>query len=93
MRVIISDAAASFIEEKGGRLYVWSTRARCGGGVSLRAAPAPAKRIEFARREDVRQFELHLPAALARLPEELHLELRRFPRRVEAYWNGSAWIV
>ena len=93
MRVIVSEEAASFIEEKGGRLYVWPTRAGCCGGRSLRAAPAAANRIEFARRGDLRQFELHMPAALARLPEELHLELRRFPRRVEAYWNGCAWIV
>jgi hypothetical protein len=26
------------------------------------------------------------------LPDELHLEARRFPRRIEAYWNGCAWI-
>jgi hypothetical protein len=37
-------------------------------------------------------FELHVPADL-RLPAELHLEARRFPRRVEAYWNGCAWVV
>jgi hypothetical protein len=34
-----------------------------------------------------------VPASLARLPDELHVEVRRFPRRVEAYWNGCAWIV
>ena len=38
-------------------------------------------------------FELYVPAGLARLPEELHLEVQRFPRRVEAYWNGCAWLV
>jgi hypothetical protein len=93
MRVIVSEAASSFIEEKGGRLYVWPTRNACCGSAWLSAAPSPRRRIEFARRADVREFELYLPAALARLPEELHLELRRFPRRVEAYWNGCAWIV
>lgn len=91
--MIVSDAAASFIEEQGGRLYVWPTRMRCCGGHWLDAAPSPAKRIEFARRAAGPGFELYLPAALARLPEELRLELRRFPHRVEAYWNGCAWIV
>jgi len=38
-------------------------------------------------------FELYVPAALGRLPDELHVEARRFPRRIEAYWNGCAWIV
>ena len=34
-------------------------------------------------------FEIWAPARLARLPSELHVEVRRFPRRrVEAYWDG-----
>jgi hypothetical protein len=93
MRVVVSKAAATFIEEKGGRLYVWPTKSACCGSRWLSAAPKPAKRIEFAPRAGVPGFELYMPVALARLPEELHLELRRFPRRVEAYWNGCAWIV
>ena len=33
-------------------------------------------------------------ADLRELPDELHVELKRFPRRhVEAYWNGCAWLV
>lgn len=92
MHVTISDAAASFIEEEGGRLYVWPTKARCGGGRFLRAATAPPRRVEFARRGEVQRFELYMPAAFAPVPEELLLELRRFPRRVEAYWNGCVWI-
>ena len=38
-------------------------------------------------------FELFLPRTLARLPEELQIEARRFPRRIEAYWDGCAWVV
>jgi hypothetical protein len=38
-------------------------------------------------------FELFVPVTLRRLPDELHVEARRFPRRIEAYWNGCAWIV
>jgi hypothetical protein len=32
-------------------------------------------------------------AARARMPDELHLEVRRYPRRVEPYWNGCAWVI
>lgn len=48
---------------------------------------------EFRLVASTGRFELLVPAGLARLPDELHLELRRFPRRVEAYWNGCAWVV
>ena len=43
---------------------------------------------EFFLAADDERFTLYVPAGLARLPEELHLNVRRFPRRVEAYWNG-----
>jgi hypothetical protein len=51
------------------------------------------QRGEFARVATAEQFELYLQAALGRLPDELHLDARRFPRRVEAYWNGCVWVV
>jgi hypothetical protein len=49
-----------------------------------------------AARERVREieadgFELYFPAGLDELPEELHVGVRRFPRRIEPYWNGCAW--
>ena len=49
--------------------------------------------VTFQRIDGANGFDLHLPAGLARLPDELHLEARRFPRRVEAYWDGCAWVV
>jgi hypothetical protein len=93
MRVVASDPAAELIGERGGRLYVWTTKARCCGGVTRLASgskPPPGK--EFRRAEAAAEFELYLPSALARLPDELQIELRRFPRRIEAYWNGCAWV-
>ena len=93
MRIVASTAALSFIEESGGRLYVWPKANRCCGGSRLLASAQPAKRRQFAQQEDVVEFELFMPAAIARLPDELHLELKRFPRRVEAYWDGCAWII
>ncbi len=39
-------------------------------------------------------MEVWAPVGLVRLPAELHVEVRRFlRRRVEAYWDGCAWIV
>lgn len=92
MRVVVSQPATELIHENGGRLYVWVERGRCCGRVAtLATANAPPPGKEF-RRVDGLEFELYLPSALARAPEELHLERRRLPRRVEAYWNGCAWV-
>ena len=93
MHVIASSQAAALIQATGGRLYVWPHRGRCCGGVTvLRTASCPPHGMAF-RPLPADGFELHVPAGLARLPEELHLEVQRFPRRVEAYWNGCAWVV
>lgn len=94
MRVIASGSAARLIEETGGSLYVWPTRPRCCGAVKvLRTSHRPPRGKTFRRVAEAAGLELYVPAGLARLPDELHLELRRFPRRVEAYWNGCAWVV
>ena len=93
MRVVASDSALESIDANGGRLYVWLRSQRCCGGITMLATastPPPGRRF---RRVEGAEFELYLPYSLARDPEELHLELRRFPRRVEAYWNGCAWVV
>jgi hypothetical protein len=93
MRVVASGSALGSIEEGGGRLYVWLKRGSCCGNVTtLATASAPPPGKEF-RLVDSADFELYLPVSLTRIPDELHLELRRFPRRVEAYWNGCAWVV
>jgi hypothetical protein len=95
MRLVVSDAAAELIADRGGRLFVWTRRGRCcGAGMTrlLTSSEAPAGR-QFERVEGGDGFDLYLPAALEVLPDELHVEARRFPRRVEAYWNGCAWVV
>jgi hypothetical protein len=93
-RVVVSNPASNLIEERGGRIYVWPKKSRCCGAVTtLATSNEPPRRGEFVRVETPEQFELYLDARLRRLPDELHLDLRRFPRRVEAYWNGCAWIV
>ncbi|HEY5059096.1 MAG TPA: hypothetical protein VII51_08755 [Gaiellaceae bacterium] len=94
MRLVVSGPASDFIDEQGGRLYVWVKRSRCCGGLRrLASATEPPPAIDFERAGDAAGFELFLPARLGAPPTELHLELRRHPRRVEAYWDGCAWIV
>lgn len=93
MRVLVSDSAAELIGERGGRLFVWPKRVRCCGGLTrLVSKDSAPPGVEFRRVEECGRFELYLPSTLARRPEELHVEARRFPRRVEAYWNGCAWV-
>jgi hypothetical protein len=95
MQLVAPDSAVDFIRERGGRLYLWRKRNRCcGGGVStLGAATEAPSAIEFRQLDEGGGFELYVQATLQRLPDELHLEARRFPRRIEAYWNGCVWNV
>jgi len=94
MRVIVSDSAADLIEQQGGRVYVWLKRARCCGSVTtLATSSEPPKRKDFERSTDSAGFDLYLDARLSRLPDELHFDVRRFPHRLEAYWNGCAWVI
>lgn len=94
MRVVASQPAVDLIHERGTRLYVWLERSRCCGAVTrLAASPTAPEGREFRKSDATDRFELYLPASLGREPDELHVETRRFPRRVEAYWNGCAWVV
>ena len=93
MQVVATRPATELIHEQGGRLYVWLKRGRCCGNVTtLASATAPPPGKEF-RLVDGADFELYLPSSLTRVPDELHIELRRLPRRVEAYWNGCARVI
>ena len=95
MKLVAPDSAVDFIQERGGRLYVWMKRNRCCGGCfnTLEASTEAPAKTKFRRVAESAGFELYVPESLARLPDELHVETRRFPRRIEAYWNGCAWIL
>jgi hypothetical protein len=93
VRTIVSDPALNLIAERGGRLYVWLKRGRCCGGITrLVTASEPPRGKEFRRVGACERFELHMPVGVSRLPDELHIDVRRYPRRLEAYWNGCAWV-
>jgi hypothetical protein len=94
VRVVASEEARRYVAERGGRLYVWvSSSACCRSVPRLNSATEPKSDREF-RRVAAEDFEVWAPLKLMRLPNELHVEVHRFPRRrVEAYWDGCAWIV
>jgi hypothetical protein len=93
LRLVVSSPASELIAEQGGRLFVWVTRNRsCVGGTRLETATSPPAGKKFRRLESSADFELYLPLTLTRLPDELHVEVRRFPRRVESYWDGCVCV-
>ena len=93
MRLVVSEAASDLIEERGGRLYVWPKKAHCCGGLVTLATSTIAPRREFRRVASSERFELLFPGGLTQMPDELHIQVRRHPRRIEAYWNGCAWVI
>jgi len=94
VRIVASDEARGLIAERGGRLYVSVVRQRCcAPGRTLAAATEVADPERFRSLGADSGFELLVPQALPRLPEELVIEARRFPRRVEAFWDGCVWVV
>jgi hypothetical protein len=93
VRIVASAPAVDLIAERGGRLYVWLKRGRCCGGITtLVTASEPPSGREFRRVDACEGFDLHMPVGLARLPDELHIDVRRYPLRLEAYWDGCAWV-
>lgn len=93
VRVVASEAAAELIEQEGGRLYVWPKKASCCGGLTTLATSTTAPPRLFRQVAANDRFQLLFPAGVTRMPDELHLEARGHPRRVEAYWNGCAWVI
>ena len=93
---ITEPAAADFIRQRGGKLYVWPSHHRCCGGLltllsSSATAPPPAKTFRRVPAED---FEVYLDTAFRETPSELHFKLKGLRRkRIEVFWNGCAFVV
>jgi hypothetical protein len=92
MRLVVSDEADELIAQRGGRLYVWVKRRGCCGNKTLASATEPPAHMRFRHAAGDGRIDVFVPEELSRLPDELHLDERRFPRRVEAYWDGCAWL-
>jgi hypothetical protein len=94
MRIVSSEQAAEVIRSEGGRLYAWTDPHRCcSGGVTLlqtASEPRPGRRFTRFQADG---FELWFDPAGRELPDELLLDVKgRRRKRVEAYWNGCAFI-
>lgn len=108
MKIVASDAAADLIRERGGGLWVWIDPHTWVGGTVYTylqtATERPGtsratKRLRAARRPhrfhdyELDGYTVHFAYGTFGEPEELHLEVKRFPRRrVEAYWNGAVFV-
>ena len=96
MRVTATADAAQFICAHGGQLFVWPTEHRSFrltlALVDASVDPPPGA-LDF-RRVEAGEFLLFMHPAFKTLPEELLLVLRGRRRpRIEAYWDGLAYIV
>ena len=96
MRVTATPDAARFIRGRGGQLFVWPAErrsARLTLAFLKASVDPPARALEF-RRVEAGGFLLFVHPALTTLPDELLVVLRgrRHPR-LEAYWDGLAYLV
>ncbi len=96
MRVVATPDAVCFIRRAGGMLFVRpaiSRSFRLALTVLEASCDPPARALEF-RRIDAGDFLLFLHPGIRTLPRELNVTVRGRRRpRVEAYWNGLAYVV
>lgn len=95
MEVEVTPDAAAFVRDHGGRLYVWASGAACCGGTRFIEAsidaPRDADRFVAVTAPGI---QLLVRPAASRLPDELRVDLKGWRRpRVEASWNGCAYLV
>ena len=94
IEIVAPDEVGEFVAAHGGLLFVWvSTHpGMLFVPCMLEASLEPPRRRDLAfRRVKAPGFDLFLEGTRKTWPKVLEFALRR--RRVEAYWNGMAWIV
>jgi hypothetical protein len=92
MRILSSPEARSFIQGKGGLLFVWAVSGMRRIRVLRVSTEPPPDALDW-RRVEANGFLLFLPPQM-RSPRELHLEVRGvLRRRVQAFWNGCAYVI
>lgn len=108
MRIVATPKASKYIQEHGGRLWVWLDphRSLVGGYLYLEAAtesPGTSRRTKMTRSSrrphrfrsaNAGAFELRYDWGRMDAPEEIHIELRGWAnKRIEAFWNGCVFVM
>ena len=94
VEIVAPKEVGEFVAAHGGRLFVWVSAHRgmlfvpCLLETSLEP---PHKRDLSFRRVEAPGFDLYFEGTQRTWPKVLEFALRH-RRRVEAYWNGMAWI-
>ena len=94
MKVKATPEARSYIRERGGLLFVSVARGGAVRGVLrfLRVSTEPPPDALEWQRVVAKGFLVFLPPGV-RPPSELHVEVRGWiRRRVEAFWDGCAFV-
>jgi hypothetical protein len=95
MTIETSQAVRSLLQERGGRLYLWTTvHGCCQGRIWLleAATSRPSDPRLCFQRTVARGFDLLLDLRGWPAPEKLVLEARGRHRKIRAYWNDQAYV-
>src|SRR5947209_18943228 len=94
-QICASPEAETYLRDHGGSIFIWPSHHRCYGGrltLLKTSIQRPANRTFEAIAG--RGFTVFLDASLRERPERIDLSLRGVRRkRVEAYWNGCAFVL
>jgi hypothetical protein len=108
MKIVATPKATRYIQEHGGRLWVWLDPHRClvGGYVYLEAATEPpgssrrtkltrsSRRPHRFRSANAGGFELRYDWGRMDAPDEIDVELRGWTnKRIEVFWNGCVFVM
>ena len=94
VEIVAPEDVRDFVAAHGGRLFVWISvhpGVRCTLSLLEASLKPPRERESDFRRIKAPGFDLYLEATQRFWPKTMEFGLRRH-RRVEAYWNGLAWI-
>jgi len=92
LQAMTSPAAAAFIRERGGSLYVWARKIRCCGGGPVRivysSTEAPRGLTGYHQFE-AGGYQVMLHPSIGQPPPQLAVRLRgRWRPRITVYWDG-----
>jgi hypothetical protein len=94
-RISATPLAEQYIRAHGGRLFIWPSHHRCcGGRLTLLETSTQRPPNRVFEGIDGGGIAVFVDASLREKPEEIQLGLRGLRRkRIEAYWNGCAFVI